>query len=457
MNWKDAIEVISKHLKEFIPASGRKPENGYARGFITPAGLHLAVETKSEAERTNVWVEDCGPPPVPSQFQLFREDKGRIASLSSVAPRLSGPGYGKPPQRAYKIFVTSPQELSALLDWYTAIDKNDARKESSDDHPMLATPGHSMIHPLNTILYGPPGTGKTYETAERAVTICGGNAGMQRGELMAQYETLRKEDRISFVTFHQSYGYEDFVEGLRPELQDGQITYRVRPGIFLNICAAARKAKDNQPFVLIIDEINRANISKVFGELITLLEPDKREGAENALTVKLPYSADDFSVPSNLYVVGTMNTADRSIALLDTALRRRFDFEELQPNPSTLEPMDNGEVDLRALLTALNRRIEYLYDRDHTVGHAYFTGVKSLEELDAVFRRKVIPLLQEYFYENLGRVRDALNDKSGLFIQVDTDGFSTLEDSADNIEVKSRYSVRKEPFPLAAYLNIYQS
>ena len=132
------------------------------------------------------------------------------------------------------------------------------------------------------------------------------------------------------MTFHQSYGYEDFIEGLRPELKDGQVNYSVRPGIFRKACEKAASSTEN--YVLIIDEINRANISKVFGELITLLEPDKREGKTNAITVKLPYSHKLFSVPANLYLIGTMNTADRSIALLDTALRRRFEFEELQPD-----------------------------------------------------------------------------------------------------------------------------
>lgn len=493
----------------------------------------------------------------------------------------------------------------------------------------------SKMYATNTILYGPPGTGKTYATAERAVLLCDGTVPETRRELMARYEELRAEQRISFVTFHQSFGYEEFVEGLRPEGKDGQVTYSVRPGIFREVCAAAKRSqlvkpglsgkplaerkvfkmslgvaespegklvfqdavsngvvllgwgenvdfsecmgqnaikakldeiggfektdtqarymavfKDElevgdivivsqgnsafkaigevvgeyefleaplggryhqsravrwitvfegnrsieeiysknfmqsslyklqpeylnldaldslikaqsqsgtQNFVLVIDEINRANISKVFGELITLLESDKREGEANALTLKLPYSGTEFGVPANLHVIGTMNTADRSIALLDTALRRRFDFEELAPDPSTLTGKVVGGVDLKKLLTALNERIESLFDRDHRIGHAFFIGVTSLEGLEQVFRRKVIPLLQEYFYENWSNVRRVLNDYgSGDFVvrtnlaQLPADGEESFSD-----EPRVVYRVNEADFPVSAYQRIY--
>ena len=293
----------------------------------------------------------------------------------------------------------------------------------------------SRLQPTNLILYGPPGTGKTYRTAQEAVRLCGEAVPQDRDELMQRYEELSEEGRIRFVTFHQSFSYEEFVEGLRPETDSnreqegpaGGFRLDPVPGIFRELCAVAGEAMEAaaepdrtgapQQFVLIIDEINRANVSKVFGELITLIEPDKRLGMHNALKVRLPYSKREFGVPANLHIIGTMNTADRSIALLDTALRRRFRFEEIAPDPDLLGTVDG--IDLRAVLRAMNRRIEYLVDRDHRIGHAFFINCETKADVDAAMRDKVIPLLQEYFFDDWNRLAAVLGekkDKGGNFL-----------------------------------------
>ena len=288
-------------------------------------------------------------------------------------------------------------------------------KAVAEDPPQVSVsknPNHPQSN-LNTILYGPPGTGKTYDTVEKAVAIIEPqSAGKSREDIKHRYDQLVEDGRIAFVTFHQSFSYEDFVEGIRASTVDGQITYAVEPGIFKQIADRAGESKVRVPYVLIIDEVNRGNAASIFGELITLLEPEKRLGATDSRTLTLPYSKELFGVPDNLYIIGTMNTADRSLTLLDTALRRRFEFEELKPD-SELLPENIEGIDLRLMLDTINDRIEAIYDREHRLGHAYFLGLKDkpeIAELSRIFDRHIIPLLQEYFFEDWKNIRIVLGD-----------------------------------------------
>ena len=228
---------------------------------------------------------------------------------------------------------------------------------------------------------------------------------------MPQYK-----DRCVFVTFHQSYAYEDFVEGIRPQVDEkGALTYNVRDGVFKKLCERASK-EPSKEFALFIDEINRGNIARIFGELISLIEVDKRIGNSKELKVTLPYSERKFGVPANVHIIGTMNTADRSIALLDSALRRRFQFEELMPDPTLLKKPINdgeeGEIDLRKLLEVMNARLTHLLHRDQTIGHSYFMDVKDFKHLREIFAHKILPLLQEAFYDNWRHICLVLANKT---------------------------------------------
>lgn len=291
---------------------------------------------------------------------------------------------------------------------------------------------------LNMILYGPPGTGKTYNSVIYAVAICEEKSVQEIAneaykDIKVRYDKLKSAGRISFTTFHQSYGYEEFIEGIKPIIDENKqdIGYTIEPGVFKKFCDNAKSItrtstgiestvieENTEPYVFIIDEINRGNISKIFGELITLIESTKRAGMPEAASAILPYSGDEFSVPSNVYILGTMNTADRSIALMDTALRRRFQFVEMMPDSDVLRKIHADKVedlDVAAMLDKINERIEYLYDREHTIGHAFFTDLKddaTLEKLQSIFEKSVIPLLQEYFYEDYQKIQLVLGDNA---------------------------------------------
>jgi len=270
----------------------------------------------------------------------------------------------------------------------------------------------------------------------------------QVDELLTLYAELKQGpksaeaiQRFAVVTFHQSYGYEEFIEGIRARSDEsGNISYPIEPGIFMRLCQRAN-ADPAHRYAIFIDEINRGNISKIFGELISLIEIDKRAGMSNAMSLQLSYSGDHFSVPANVDIIGAMNTADRSLALMDTALRRRFDFIEMMPDLSLLSGTKVKSIELEPLLEKLNSRIEALYDREHTLGHAFFMPVKNaldagdeeaaFKQLKIAFQKKIIPLLQEYFFDDWNKIRLVLadnqkQDDSLQFVIEKTDDLDTL-------------------------------
>ncbi len=277
-------------------------------------------------------------------------------------------------------------------------------------------------HLLNTIIFGAPGTGKTYLTVEYALAIIENREvdksrknKIERKTVMAKYNDYLQKKQIVFTTFHQSYGYEEFIQGLRPDIDGKDMSFRKVDGIFKAIADDALSHPDRN-YVIIIDEINRANISKVFGELITLIEDDKRWGEVNETCATLP-SGDVFAVPNNLYIVGTMNSADKSISLIDTALRRRFSFIEQQPDDNLVD-----DAVLRKFLHELNLILaKELDSTDLLVGHSYFMN-RAEEDLCDILNNNIIPLLYEYFYDNRKKVGNILNDvisKTGAGIEIE--------------------------------------
>ena len=436
------------------------------------------------------------------------------------------------------------QRMGTILEAFNLLDANNSETTQETNMHQKST-----ISPLNQILYGPPGTGKTYNTVNKAIAIANPEFILKdkitgintpRYQVKAEFDKLVASGQIVFTTFHQSMSYEDFIEGIKPETIDGNITYQVVDGIFKKICQDAltpnvssfneayekliNKLSDesqveiftpkNKPFsislnsngnlslhtgpnkgvqgsltkeniqkvinnehmfrgyegyfigviqyltdhcsysnenestsknfVLIIDEINRGNVSQIFGELITLIEDDKRLGCDESLEITLPYSKKVlFGVPKNLFIIGTMNTADRSVEALDAALRRRFSFEEMPPD-SKLIATDGklkekngklGEVSLPNLLDTINKRIEKLLDKDHQIGHSYLMSVESLDDLKQKFQNNIIPLLQEYFFGDYGKIGlvlgkgfvskdDSNKNNFAAFSDTDADEFS---------------------------------
>lgn len=307
---------------------------------------------------------------------------------------------------------------------------NDDKEEQEIEEPselkncleVVREPRTNKVHPLNFIVYGAPGTGKTYSMVEYALAIIDGvsvddfrKANTDRKTNVSRYKELVKAGQIVFTTFHQNYGYEEFIQGLRPDKDSETMAFKTVDGVFKVIADTALNDTENKNYVIIIDEINRANISKVFGELITLIEEDKRWGELNETSATLQ-SGDQFAVPNNLYIVGTMNSADKSISLIDAALRRRFDFIEQKPN-SSLVP----EGVLRKMFDNINENlVSELDSTDLLVGHSYFMK-KTEEDLCNILNNNIIPLLYEYFYDNRKKVAKLLKDaidKSGAQIEI---------------------------------------
>ncbi len=345
-----------------------------------------------------------------------------------------------------KLLVNIKEDMKLLIEEH----KSGKPGTSSD-----STSTESISNSLNQILYGPPGTGKTYITVEKSLEIILQKEELDdlkkktRKELQELFKTYKNKGQIQFITFHQSYAYEEFIEGIKPvtsqcsnssryKKDHHDISYCIKDGIFKSLCKKAQKDKKNN-YVLIIDEINRGNISKIFGELITLIEDSKRLGNEEAIEVVLPYSNEKFSVPNNLYIIGTMNTADRSIAHMDTALRRRFEFKEMMPKTDDNDKELNFEVEevnIRTLLSAINERIEVIYDREHTIGHSYFMSLSdrsSVSDLAYIFKNKIIPLLAEYFYSDWSKIDLVLNQNGFIEKQEkNVDNFSKTIYFVDN-------------------------
>lgn len=306
--------------------------------------------------------------------------------------------------------ITGVDEIAESGYESSIVDCNPNTQNKVNCLDIIRTPRVNAIHPLNFIIYGAPGTGKTYSTAEYALAIIDNRpvdinhkSYEERRSVMNLYNNYVKQGQIVFTTFHQSYGYEEFIQGLRPDTKSSRMAFTTVDGVFKQIADNAMVDQENN-YVIIIDEINRANISKVFGELITLIECDKRWGEVNGTCATLQ-SGDIFAVPNNLYIIGTMNSADKSISLIDAALRRRFEFIEQSPDSTFID-----DFILQRVFNKINSILaDSLESSDLLIGHSYFMG-KTSEDLCEILNNCVIPLLYEYYYDNKKKVIGVLTE-----------------------------------------------
>ncbi|WP_419819737.1 AAA family ATPase [Acinetobacter sp.] len=611
-----------ENVEELLSARLDRITDGvqYIRGFKTENGKHLALQVKPQLKNFNIILEEQ----IPNEFELKSEMRiVGSANIVNHAERLANKEVCV--IRTYKNF--NWYDFLLVLDWYEGSIINPISISNLINKIKEAKNMLEVDEPLNQILSGPPGTGKTYATTELAVKIAAPqwylsldieDGAEYHAKIKEKYDELIQKDQIAFTTFHQSFAYEDFIEGLKAYIPEGQdkIAYQVEDGVFKKIALLAEKSqgivketniklndapkiwkislgergdverrqryfknqeirigwnstgdlreekdekesdyyeklksnahstlfdfsermdigdvvlclkdqtsvqgigvitsdyyfdkvayeddgdfahvrnvnwldtdidfnilslnhnknltlktvyelyrmswskildelknqnikidgitdttqqeRENRNYVLIMDEINRGNISKIFGELITLIEDDKRNGRADARELILPYSKELFSVPSNLYLIGTMNTADKSLTQLDLALRRRFEFKEILPNASVLEAAKQYDVDVVSMLQKINQRIQCLKGKDFQIGHSYFMPLckqidnenKYLELLQRIFRNKILPLLQEYFFSNLKLISLILNDnpnsesKDQIISQIEND------------------------------------
>jgi len=349
------------------------------------------------------------------KFRVLQSEDGVYSfSWSRMGLRINNAGYGMNDYSLDELSDLVTKELGKLDD--ILHDKIKQIRLQKSVH-IMTTQYDEYIKILkeskNLILTGAPGTGKTYITTTLAVLLCAPERYTDdHKELKRVYKELQQEGRIGFTTFHQSMDYEDFVEGLKPDMNSKEMRFELKKGLLRKMCDNAEKAVVDgvaKPCVLIIDEINRANISKVLGELITLLEPTKRLGEDDEFTVTLPYSGDTFGVPSNLYIIGTMNTADRSLGYIDYAIRRRFAFMGLETDSFAVRSFygDKGELMdkeinlMQQVRTLLNKHCNKDFAiNDVMVGHSYFMA-KDEETYRFNLKYKIKPLLEEYLRDGI--------------------------------------------------------